>query len=142
MYRVPAAVASVPINGQCRTSDLDTNRQWRAACITTMSSHEMWLATSSTGPVTGAVPRIDRPMPQTASMRCAQACTAASRWLSGRRGNRAKTTQRPDRMCKSARNTRPAARNRFMWRRVCQSGADSWATCPATSVQRTRPGSA
>ncbi|MNV52705.1 hypothetical protein D3C71_1448120 [compost metagenome] len=56
MYSVPAAVASVPISGQPCTSDLETKRQCRAACITGISSHEIWLATSITGPMSGGWP--------------------------------------------------------------------------------------
>ena len=47
---VPAPVAMVPMSGQAFTSALDTKRQCRAACMTRMSSHEIWFATRSTGP--------------------------------------------------------------------------------------------
>ncbi len=40
----------------------ETKRQWRVACITTMSNHEMWLETKSAGPVVTGLPRTSKSM--------------------------------------------------------------------------------
>ena len=98
IYSVPAAVASVPISGQSCTSDLETKRQWRAACSTGMSSQEIWLDTSSTGPVMGGWPRISSAMPAWPRNDSAQAWTCALCCDGCIRGRRTAAIHKPHRM--------------------------------------------
>ena len=54
---VPARAASQPTNGQRAISLLATKLTGRWLCISSMSSHEMWLATYSTAPGSGSPKR-------------------------------------------------------------------------------------
>jgi hypothetical protein len=106
MKSVPAARVSRPNTGQREISDLATKRQWLADSSSTMSSHEIWLATSSTEPCIGATPLTSTLIATSSNKSCAHALTWCAFSALDRRGNPQATNHRPRSTCSVSRISR------------------------------------
>ena len=118
---VPMPLASWPIKGHCLTSALETNRQNRAACTAVMSSHDMWLATSITGPVTAGWPWTITFILSRSSMAKDHAWVRCSRCSWDKLGNTKSMVKKARRICSSARISLAQALKVFNFSLRCES---------------------